>query len=228
MRLVVQPHVISIIMVSIVLIILMVLANRALRSFDPLAKPTGLVLLSLIAVDTVDRLVLSDTNKKVAKNLGPYVGTLWGYLFLSCIWGLTGFDAPTGNYSVTLTMAIMTIFLVEYYSIKSNGIKNYIHGLFEPIFVFLPMNLVGKLSPIVSLSMRMFANILSGSLIMSLVYTATAWVSSLFPVIGSFNFIGVIIAPILHTYFDLISGLLQTFIFTSLTIIFIGKELPSD
>ena len=152
-------------MVSIVLILLMVLANRALRSFDPLAKPTGLVLLSLIAVDTVDRLVLSDTNKKVAKNLGPYVGTLWGYLFLSCIWGLTGFDAPTGNYSVTLTMAIMTIFLVEYYSIKSNGIKNYIHGLFEPIFVFLPMNLVGKLSPIVSLSMRMFANILSGSLI---------------------------------------------------------------
>ncbi len=228
MKLVVQPHVISIIMVSIVLIVLMIAANRALTAFDPLDKPKGLVLLSLMAVETVDRLVLNDTNKTVAKNLGPYLGTLWGYLFLSCIWGLTGFDAPTGNYSVTLTMAIMTVFLVEFYSIKANGIKSYIHGLFEPIFLFLPMNLISKLSPVVSLSMRMFANILSGSLIMSLVYTATAWISSLFPVIGSFNFMGVIIAPILHTYFDLISGLLQTFIFTSLTIIFIGKELPSE
>ena len=110
----------------------------------------------------------------------------------------------------------------------ANGIKTYVKGLFEPIFLFLPMNLISKLSPIISLSLRLFANILSGGMIMSLLYSATAYFSSLIPMIGSFNFFGVIIAPVLHIYFDLICGLLQTFIFTSLTIIFIGKELPEQ
>ena len=53
------------------------------------------------------------------------------------------------------------------------------------------------------------------------------WFKSLI-VIGSFNIIGVFVAPFLHLYFDLVSSLLQTFIFTSLTIIFIGKELPQE
>ena len=181
-----------------------------------------------MAVETVDKTVRSDVNEEIFENLGPYVGSLWGYIFLSSISGLFGLQAvPTGNYSVTLTLAIITIFLVEFNSIKFNGIKEYMKGLFEPIFLFLPMNLVGKLAPIISLSMRLFANLLSGSIIMTLLYTCTEYFSSFIPLIGSFNVFGVIVAPILHAYFDLISSLLQTFIFTSLTIIFIGKELPS-
>ena len=227
MTIVIQPQVISILMVSTVLIILMIFGNKKLTSFDPLEEPKGLVLLLLMAVETVDSMVYKDVNDEIGENLGPYVGTLWGYVFLSGIWGLTGFESPVGNYSVTLTLALITVVLVEVNSFKYNGAGSYLHGLFEPIFLFLPMNIIGKISPVISLSMRLFANTLAGSIIMSLLYYATSHFSSMIPLIGSFNIFGVLIAPILHIYFDLISALLQTFIFTSLTIIFIGKELPS-
>ncbi|MBR0461109.1 MAG: F0F1 ATP synthase subunit A [Erysipelotrichaceae bacterium] len=225
----VQAHVFSILLITVVLAVFLVIINRALKKFDPFDEPKGLVLLALMAVETVDKTVRTDVNDEIFENLGPYIGSLWGYIFLSSISGLFGIQAvPTSNYSVTLTLAIITVILVEYNSARYNGIKNYVHGLFEPVFLFLPMNLISKISPVISLSLRLFANILSGGIIMSLLYTAMSFFSSYIPLIGTFNIFGVVVAPILHMYFDLISGLLQTFIFTSLTIIFIGKELPQE
>ena len=225
----VQAHVFSILLITAVLAVFLLIINRALTRFDPLDEPKGLVLLALMAVETVDKMVRSDVNEEIFENLGPYIGSLWGYCFLASISGLFGIQAvPTSNLSVTLTLVIVTVVLVEFNSAKYNGIGNYVHGLFEPVFLFLPRNVISKLSPVISLSLRMFANILSGGIIMSLLYSAMAYLSGLIPVIGSFNIFGVLVAPVLHMYFDLISGLLQTFIFTSLTIIFIGKELPQE
>ena len=225
----VQAHVFSILLITVVLAVFLVIINRALKKFDPFDEPKGLVLLALMAVETVDKTVRTDVNDEIFENLGPYIGSLWGYIFLSSISGLFGIQAvPTSNYSVTLTLAIITVILVEYNSARYNGIKNYVHGLFEPVFLFLPMNLISKISPVISLSLRLFANILSGGIIMSLLYTAMSFFSSYIPLIGTFNIFGVVVAPILHMSFDLISGLLQTFIFTSLTIIFIGMELPQE
>ena len=61
---------------------------------------------------------------------------------------------------------------------------------------------------------------------MMVIYAMLASVSGLIPVIGNFNFLGVIVAPALHFYFDLFAGLMQTYIFITLSITFIGKELP--
>ena len=227
MKVTVQPHVFAILIISAVLVVLLLIINRALKKFDPLSEPKGIVLLSLSAVEMVDNLVRSNVNEEIFENLGPYVGYLWGYIFLSSISGLFGIQAvPTSNLSVTLTLAIITVFLVEFNSIKFNGIKAYLKGFFEPFAPFLPLNIISKLSPVVSLSLRLFANVLAGSILMSMLYSFTAYLSSIIPYIGEFNFFGVAIAPVFHSYFDLISGLLQTFIFTSLTIMFIGKELP--
>lgn len=227
MKLTIQAHVFSIILITLILILILIVMNRALKKFDPYDKPKGLVLISLMAVESVDKTVRNDVNEKIFENLGPYIGSLWGYIFLSSISGLFGLQAvPTGNLSVTLTLAIITVFLVEFNSIRFNGIKNYLKGFLEPFAFFLPINIFSKLSPVVSLSLRLFANILTGTILMSLLYSFTSFVSSIIPFIGNFNIFGVAIAPIFHAYFDLISGLLQTFIFTSLTIMFISKELP--
>ncbi|MBQ3418906.1 MAG: F0F1 ATP synthase subunit A [Erysipelotrichaceae bacterium] len=227
MKITIQAHVFSILLITTILIVILLFMNRALKNFDPYSKPKGLVLISLMAVEMVDKTVKNDVNDEIFENLGPYIGSLWGYILLSSISGLFGLQAvPTGNLSVTLTLAIITVFLVEFNSIKYNGIKNYVQGLFEPFAFFLPINIFSKFSPIISLSLRLFANVLTGTIMMTMLYTFTGFVSSLIPIIGSFNFFGVALAPIFHAYFDLISGLLQTFIFTSLTIMFISKELP--
>lgn len=229
MTITVQAHVFSILIISAILAVIILVLHHALMKFDIYSKPTGLAFVALTVVEMVDDTVRRDVNEEIFDYLGPYVGYLWGYIFLSSISGLFGNQAiPTGNFSCTLTLAIISILMVEINSIRFNGIKAYVSGLFEPIFLFLPMNLVGKISPVISMSLRLFANVLAGSIIMSLFYTFTAWVSSFIPVIGVFDILGVAIAPIFHAYFDLFSSLLQTFIFTSLTTAFIGKELPSD
>lgn len=232
MILTLQSHVISILMVSVIVAILFVIAGNALKKFaeDPLQKPTGVALVALMAVETVDGMCHKNLNgnEHIKNYLAPYVGYLWCYVFLANIWGLTGLECPTSNYSVTLTLAVITIAMVEWNSLKWNGAKSYFGGLLEPIFVFLPMNIFSKFAPIISLSMRLFANVLSGSIIMTLLYAAMKYFTGLIIPGLEFNVLGIAVAPILHTYFDLISGLLQTFIFTTLTMIFIGNELPRE
>ena len=63
---------------------------------------------------------------------------------------------------------------------------------------------------------------------MSVIYQLFAMVSGMIPVIGQFNIFGVIVAPFLHMYFDLFSGVMQTYLFSTLTVSFIGNELPSE
>jgi F-type H+-transporting ATPase subunit a len=78
------------------------------------------------------------------------------------------------------------------------------------------------------LSLRLFGNIMSGSIIMTLVYALAAYVSGFIPLLGRINIVGIFLAPMLHVYFDLFAGLIQTFIFITLTTIFIGNELTQE
>ena len=223
---VVQSAVYGIILVTTIIIGALYYVNRKLKQYDPLTQPKGVVLLTMMGVSAVDKMVLRETNDVIAENLGPYIGMISSYLVLSNISGLFSIESPTANFSVTLTLAFITVVLIEKNAIKFNGIKNYLKGFLEPFVLFLPMNIVGKFAPLISMSMRLFGNIMTGGVIMGLIYSFTAIVSGLVPFLGHFNFVGVVIAPAFHFYFDLFAGLIQTYIFISLTIAFIGKELP--
>ena len=150
------------------------------------------------------------------------------YLLVSNLIGLLGLTQPTGNYSVTLALAVISIILREKENITTNGVKNYLHQFIEPFFPFIIPNIFGKIGPLISMSLRLFGNILSGTIIMTMVYAFGSWLSSLVPFIGQFNFIGPIIAPVLHAYFDVFSGFIQMFIFITLTQVYIGNELPIE
>src|SRR5699024_12556669 len=93
---------------------------------------------------------------------------------------------------------------------------------------FLCLNIVGAFSLLISLSLRLFWYVLSGSVILSLLYMFTGWLSQFIPVIGNFNFVGIFVTPVLHLYFDLFAGFIQAFLFISLTIIYIGMEAPRE
>jgi len=222
----IQPTVYYIAAITGILILLVFVVNRALTKFDPLSEPKGLVLLVLMGVQMVENMVSSKTNESITRRLSPYIATVALYIFLSNISGLFSFDPPTSNYSVTLTLALITCVLIEKYAIEFNGVKNYIHGLFEPMAPFVIINIISKISTFASLSLRLFGNIISGSILMTIIYAMCASVSKLIPLVGQFNFLGVIIAPVLHFYFDLFSGAMQTYLFITLSIAFISKELP--
>ncbi len=221
-----QTTVISIAVVTAFISLLLVFINRKLRQYDPLSEPKGVVLVVLMAVETLDNMVKNSTNARIAKFLTPYMLMTITYIFLSNIAGLFSLECPTSNLSVTLSLALITCILIEVFSYQEKGVKDYIHSYFEPFFPFFIVNIIGKFSTLISLSMRLFGNILAGGILMSVIYQLMAYISSIVPVIGQFNFVAVLVAPALHFYFDLFSGAMQAYVFTVLTVSFIGKELP--
>lgn len=226
---VLQKTVFSIFIVTAFIGVLLLILNRVLVKFDPLSKPKGLVLILMIGVDFISNLVNSAIkDKKIADKLVPYFMTVIVYVFLSNIAGLFSIECPTSNYSVTLTLAALTCILIEVCAFKAKGAKKYLHGWVEPMAPFLLMNIISKLATLLSLSLRLFGNILAGGILMSVVYQLFDNVSKMIPVIGNINIVAIIIAPALHFYFDLFSGVMQAFLFTTLSANFIGNELPNE
>ena len=222
-----QTTVFSILIITAVIIVFLIFINGKLKKFDPMDEPKGIVLLMMVAVQTIDNMVKEKTNEKVARTLTPYMLTVALYLFMANISGLFALETPTSNYSVTLVLAAITCILIEVYSAKARGTKSYIKTWFEPFAPFVVLNLFSKMSTLLSLSLRLFGNILSGGILMSVIYQMLASVSKMIPFMGEFNILGVVVAPVLHFYFDLFSGVMQAFIFITLSISFISKELPN-
>ena len=223
-----QDTVLYIIMVAAAIILFLIVVGSKLRKFDPLDEPKGLVLLAIMGYSYINKMLKKDTNSEITAKVGPYLATVFIYIFLANIAGLFGITSPTSNYSVTLTMSAITCILIEFYAIKYNGPKRYLKNLCEPFAPFIVLNVIGKFGTLLSLSLRLFGNIIAGSILMSVIYQLLAKVSSLIPVIGGFNIIGVLIAPFLHMYFDLFSGAMQTYLFGTLSVAFISKELPEE
>ena len=164
-------------------------------------------------VDTIYNLTETTMGKRF-KNFAPYIGTLLLFIGVANISGLLGLRPPTSDLNTTLGLALMTFVLIHFVGIKTKGIGGYLKGFLEPMPFLLPINLMGEIATPISLSFRLFGNILGGLIIMTLMYQALGWVAVL-P-----------IPAIFHAYFDLFAGLLQSFIFAMLTMVFVS--LASD
>ena len=229
----VQSDVYTIILVTIVLSILIVWISKKIDVLDPLEKPTGVAAMVILGVQSVYNSVQSNVGKVTAERLTPYILVLWTYIFFCNICGLFGLDSPTANLSVTLLLAFITWVLVQITEFKYEGVKGWFHQFLEPIAVMLPINIIGKFSTLVSMSLRLFGNILCGGIMMALIYSATQNLSNIIAgwfgnTTGVFNFMAPIIAPLLHAYFDVFAGFIQTLVFVTLTMVLIGNDMPDE
>lgn len=220
-----QAGQISIVIITIALSIAMIIAGKKIQEGQEIGVFSRFAVAAVQLVQTIDELTYSAMGPKYGRILSAYVGSVLIYLATANLSGLLGLEVPTTSLSVTLVFSIITWILIQVFSIKHNGWKNYLKSYLDPFALFLPMNIMSEVATLLSLALRLFGNLIAGSVIMSLLYMFTAYVSSFVPVIGNFNFIGPIIGSVLHLYFDIFSGLIQAYIFFSLTIIFIGLEV---
>jgi len=211
-----QPELVFSLIITLALTIFFVYAGNKVKKANPLEKPKGLVLVVETGVETVYNYMKSIMPEPFEKNYYPYFAMMFVYLLCANLSGLIGFDAPTSNYSITLAITLITFTLIQWNAIKKKGGLIYVKELIWP-----PTNILGAISPLISLSMRLFGNILSGTILMGLVYSFTGWLSSL---ILPVNFLGPIIAPVLHAYFDVFAGCIQTLVFVTLSSILIAVE----
>ena len=222
-----QEHVPVIIGITVALCALVLIAYRKLKSYDPLEEPKGLVLLCIMFVQWVDGMVKDIVSEDYVDRMGPFVGMLASYILLSNYIGLLGFPNPTLNFSCTLAITLVVWIIFQATDIRYKGVGGYVKSYFEPVFLFVISNVFSALAPLISMSMRLFGNILSGSIIMTLLYKATGALSAtIFPFLGGFDPIGPLIGSVLHLYFDLFSGFLQMYLFIMLTMLFTGTRVP--
>lgn len=196
--------------IVIVLSIFALFVNSKIKKASVDEKPSGFLNVVEALVDGVQGLVSSTMGEQNLKRFGPYMFTIALFLAFANLSGLVGLTPPTSDYSVTLSLALITFVLTQYWAFRNGGgLLGYIKGFGDPVPLFAPLNVIGELANPVSLSFRLFGNIMSGGIIMALIYQALGY------------FAPIIAAP-LHAYFDVFSGLLQTFIFLMLSMIFIG------
>lgn len=140
----------------------------------------------------------------------PFVGSLAIFVFVMNVTDLLGFKPPTSDFSVALALSLLTFLIVQINSIRENGLFGYLKGYGHPTAALLPINILERVMLPVTLSFRLFGNITVAVVIMELVYQA----------LGNVAWIAQLAIPVpLMGYFDLFDGVLQSFIFTILTMI---------
>ncbi|MBS5587972.1 MAG: F0F1 ATP synthase subunit A [[Clostridium] spiroforme] len=217
---IIQTELIFSLLIMIGLGIFFVYAGKKVSMADPTSRPKGIVLVVETGVKMMDDYMKTIMPKKFAKNYYPYFAMVFCFILVSNLSSLFGIESPTSNYSITFAMTLITFTLIQYNALKKKGFFKYIWDVVWP-----PTNILGTISPLISISMRLFGNILSGSILMTLVYQFTSYLSSF---IIDFNFLGPIIAPVLHCYFDIFAGCIQTLVFVTLSSILIMMENSDD
>ena len=109
-------------------------------------------------------------DKELGKKYGPLICALFMFLLLSDWIGMIPhLHEPTKDLNTTLSLGLMGFFIAHYAGIRAKGFKTYIKAYFEPIFFMMPLNLIGELAKVVSISFRLFGNIMGGSIIILVV-----------------------------------------------------------
>ncbi|MBN1327308.1 MAG: F0F1 ATP synthase subunit A [Candidatus Cloacimonetes bacterium] len=192
-----------------ILIMIIVILIRRFLTFKP-GKPQ---ILFEIIYGSLEEFVV-ETLGKDKVYYTPYIVTLFLFLWICNMIGLIpipGFMEPTRNLNVPLGLGFLSVVIVHVSAIKFKGawhhIQNYINPVKNPLFL---LDIVGEISKVVSISFRLFGNILGGAIIILVVSSLVSFV--VFPV-G------------LSLFFGIFVGTIQAFVFTMLALTYIGVEI---
>lgn len=203
---------VSLLIVMLVLIGFAIAANRVMKHASEV--PGTFQNIVELIVEKLDGLIHGVMGRKAGK-FANYIGTIFIFILLSNISGLFGLRPPTADYGVTLPLGLLTFILIHFNKFKYQKVSGVLKGLCEPWPIWAPINVIGDVAVPISLSLRLFANVLSGTVMMALVYGLLKWVAVIWP-------------AALHVYFDLFSGAIQTYVFCMLTMTYISDAIGDE
>lgn len=168
--------------------------------------PVGLEMLLEVLDDAIAEVI----GRSAATYL-PLLGTLAIFIAVANIIGVLPFVvSPTRDINTPLALALVVFFAVHYYGIVEKGVWGYLKSLASPIFM-LPLELISQLSRTLSLTLRLFGNVISTELVIAVIF-------ALLPLFVPLPLVG----------FSMLTGLLQAYIFTVLTAVYIGAALQAN
>jgi len=169
-------------------------------------QPMALEMLVDFLNDTI-----SSVMGRTATPFLPLLGALAIFIAAANVIGVVPFlISPTRDINTTLALALVVFFSVHYFGIRAKGLITYFKDMASPIFI-LPLEIIGQLSRTLSLTLRLFGNIISAELIIIVIF-------ALAPLFVPLPLIGL----------SLFTGLLQAYIFSVLAAVYIGAGLEAN
>lgn len=209
------------IVMGFILIVCIVLTSRMERI------PKGKQCLAEKAVMLVDGLVDSTMGPN-NRAFSPYIATLLMFSFCGSMASLFFMRPVTGDLNTTLGWALITFALITYNKIKFQGFGGYLKGFCEPVVVMAPLNVLSEVATPVAMSFRHFGNIAGGLVITTLLMYALEVLSN--------KVLGFLPVPLLQAglpgvlslYFDVFTSAMQAFIFSMLTMAYVGDARTTE
>ena len=144
------------------------------------------------------------------KHLG-FIGTMFLFIAISSLCTIFPiYEPPTGSLSTTAALAISVFFAVPLFGIEERGFIGYFRTYLEPTLFMLPFNIIGEFSRTLAMAIRLFGNMMSGSMIISILLIITPFVF-----------------PIIMSLLGLLTGMVQAYIFSIITTVYITAAMQS-
>jgi F-type H+-transporting ATPase subunit a len=163
-----------------------------------------------ITVSAIQRQIKEVSNQE-ARHYIPFIGTLFLFVLTSNVLSVfPGFSPPTGSFSTTVALAICVFIAVPIFGVASKGWRAYLQAYIKPTFIMLPFNIIGEISRTLALAVRLYGNMMSGTVIVAILLGV---VPLFFPVV-------------MHVL-GLLTGVIQAYIFSILAIVYIASASKS-
>ncbi len=208
-----KPLISTLIIVGVLSLVFFIM-SFFIKKVDPMKK-TPLWLIPFIMIVEIVNNFVKDTIGKRWKSYSPWFLTLVIFIFFANTSAVYLLDNPTGYLVVTFTLAMCSFVVIQATGIVSLGIGGYLHSYIEPNPVMLPMNIISEISLPISLCLRLFGNVVSGTVISILIKKSFGWFS--LPVM-----------PFINLLFDIAFSIIQVAVFVILSIIFTSQKINDE
>jgi F-type H+-transporting ATPase subunit a len=136
----------------------------------------------------------------------PFLATLFIFIASANLLSLVpGLEPPTAHLETDAALAVIVFFAVHWFGVRTRGLGGYLADFARPTWIMLPLNLLSEITRTFSLMVRLFGNIMSGVFVIGIVLSLVG-----------------LLVPIPFMALELLTGLIQAYIFTVLAMVFIG------
>ncbi|MBX3059994.1 MAG: F0F1 ATP synthase subunit A [Anaerolineae bacterium] len=204
-------------LIMALLVIVSWLVTRRLSSDEHLSRGQNLLEVLVQALHNQ----INEIGQQRPEPYLPFIGTLFIFIATANLLAVVpGFRPPTGSLSTTTALAICVFVAVPLYGISRLGLRTYLKQYTKPTLIMLPFNIIGELSRTLALAVRLFGNVMSGTMIVAVLIS-----------------IAPLFLPITMQLLGLVTGLIQAYIFAVLAMVYIAsatqvqeekRPLPDD
>jgi F-type H+-transporting ATPase subunit a len=160
---------------------------------------------------------IEDVGLRLPRKYIGFLGTLFLFIASASLCTIIpGYEPPTGSLSTTAALALCVLVAVPFFGIEEQGLGGYLKSYVEPTPIMLPFNIISELSRTLALAVRLFGNMMSGTMILAILLSITPF-----------------IFPIAMSVLGLLTGMVQAYIFSILAAVYIaaatrGQKLKSE